>query len=104
MKISDALASAKYVVDSDGNKTEVVIPIETWKLLLAAWHELADLEGQENLLILQKWVESETTRVKQSEPMTFEEWDARWDELAQKVSQAWKGTKSGLEILSEMRR
>ncbi len=39
MKIADALASAKYVVDSDGNKTDVVIPIETWQMLLAAWQQ-----------------------------------------------------------------
>jgi len=28
MKIADALASAKYVVDADGNKTDVVIPLD----------------------------------------------------------------------------
>ena len=32
------------------------------------------------------------------------DWEARWDALAQKVSQAWKSEKSAVEILAEMRR
>jgi antitoxin (DNA-binding transcriptional repressor) of toxin-antitoxin stability system len=32
------------------------------------------------------------------------DWEARWDALAQKVSQAWKSDKSAVEILMEMRR
>jgi antitoxin (DNA-binding transcriptional repressor) of toxin-antitoxin stability system len=32
------------------------------------------------------------------------DWDARMDELAHKVSRAWKGKKSAVEVLSEMRR
>jgi antitoxin (DNA-binding transcriptional repressor) of toxin-antitoxin stability system len=32
------------------------------------------------------------------------DWDARWDALARRVSQAWKSEKSAVEILSEMRR
>jgi hypothetical protein len=32
------------------------------------------------------------------------DWEARWDALAQKVSQAWKSDKSAVEILTEMRR
>lgn len=32
------------------------------------------------------------------------DWDARMDALAQKVSRAWKGEKSAVETLSEMRR
>jgi hypothetical protein len=32
------------------------------------------------------------------------DWDAQMDELAQKVSRAWKGEKSAVENLSEMRR
>lgn len=104
MKIADALASAKYVVDSEGNKTEVVIPIETWKLFLDALHELVNLEGQDSLPVLQKWIEAETVNVTQREPLTFQEWESLWDAVVQKVSQSWKGTKSGVEILSEMRR
>lgn len=32
------------------------------------------------------------------------DWEARWDALTQKVSQAWKSDKSAVEILTEMRR
>jgi hypothetical protein len=32
------------------------------------------------------------------------DWEARLDALAQQVSQAWKGKKSAVEMLSEMRR
>jgi len=37
-------------------------------------------------------------------PKPVSDWDARMDELAQKVSRAWKGEKSAVEVLSEMRR
>ena len=32
------------------------------------------------------------------------DWDARMDDLARKVSRAWRGEKSAVDILSEMRR
>ena len=32
------------------------------------------------------------------------DWEARWDALAHKVSQAWKSDQSAVEILTEMRR
>jgi hypothetical protein len=31
-------------------------------------------------------------------------WEARWDPLAQRVSEAWQGEESAVELLSEMRR
>jgi len=31
MKISESLESARYMVDQQGNRTDVVIPFETWK-------------------------------------------------------------------------
>ena len=41
----------------------------------------------------------------QSEPaMSDDDLFAQWEELAQRVSKAWKSDKSALEILSEMRR
>ena len=39
-----------------------------------------------------------------AERKTVSDWDAQMDELAQKVSRAWKGEKSAVEVLSEMRR
>jgi antitoxin (DNA-binding transcriptional repressor) of toxin-antitoxin stability system len=34
----------------------------------------------------------------------FSDWEARMDQLAQKVSRAWKDERSAVEVLSEMRR
>lgn len=39
-----------------------------------------------------------------AERKPISDWDAQMDELAQKVSRAWKGEKSAVEVLSEMRR
>lgn len=35
---------------------------------------------------------------------TDTDWDARMDDLAQRVSRSWMGDKSAVDILSEMRR
>ena len=48
------------------------------------------------LLVSLKPEENERTKVS--------DWDVRMDALAQKVSRAWKGDKSAVEVLSEMRR
>jgi hypothetical protein len=57
MKISESLESARYLVDPKGNRTDVVIPFETWKKLLEAWERLvARLEDQEDRAILQEWL------------------------------------------------
>jgi antitoxin (DNA-binding transcriptional repressor) of toxin-antitoxin stability system len=39
-----------------------------------------------------------------TERMPISDWDAQMDELAQKVSRAWKGDKSAVEVLQETRR
>ena len=57
MKISDAIEGAKYVVDPHGNKTEIVIPMETWKKLLASWKKLLGLlEDEEDRAIMKEWL------------------------------------------------
>jgi hypothetical protein len=35
MTLVDVISAARYIVDSNGEKTEVVLPIETWEKLLA---------------------------------------------------------------------
>ncbi|MFZ5819530.1 MAG: hypothetical protein ACOYYJ_06490 [Chloroflexota bacterium] len=46
MKISE---SARYMVDTDGNRTDVVIPFETWQKLVGLWERLSErLEDQED--------------------------------------------------------
>jgi antitoxin (DNA-binding transcriptional repressor) of toxin-antitoxin stability system len=37
-------------------------------------------------------------------PRPVADWDAQWDALTNKISQAWKGDKSAVDILTEMRR
>lgn len=37
-------------------------------------------------------------------PRPVSDWDAQWEALAKRVSQAWKSDKSAIEILAEMRR
>ena len=39
-----------------------------------------------------------------TKPQPVPDWEAQWDALAQKISQAWKSDKSAVEILTEMRR
>jgi hypothetical protein len=57
MKISESLEAARYMVDPEGNRTDVVIPVETWKKLLEAWERLIErLEDQEDRVILQEWL------------------------------------------------
>jgi hypothetical protein len=57
MKISESLGSARYMVDPKGNRTDVVIPFETWQKLLEIWERLIDrLEDQEDRSILQEWL------------------------------------------------
>ena len=59
MKISDALEGAKYVVDPQGKKTEIVIPLETWKKILASWKKLLELlEEEEDRASMKEWLES----------------------------------------------
>jgi hypothetical protein len=58
MKISDAVAQANYLVDSEGKKTAVVLPVDTWEKLLSDWERLVEiLEDQEDLDIVKKWLE-----------------------------------------------
>jgi len=41
---------------------------------------------------------------RKAERKPVSDWDARMDDLAQEISRAWKGEKSAVEVLSEMRR
>lgn len=57
MTLSDAIGSARYIVDASGCKTEVILPVETWQRLLATWERLASLlEDQEDRQILRDWL------------------------------------------------
>lgn len=58
MTISEALTTVRYVTDSNGEKTDVLISMTAWKALLLHWKALIDvLEDQEDYAILQEWLE-----------------------------------------------
>jgi hypothetical protein len=57
MTLSKALASARYIVDADGRKTEVIIPVETWQHVLSTYERLITLlEDREDREILSSWL------------------------------------------------
>jgi len=84
----------------------MTVPVET------AERDLKDLLEQLHLGETITLVSSEGTPlalVVSLKPLPVEvepasDWEARWDALTQRVSQAWKSDKSAVEILTEMRR
>ena len=58
MTITEALTTVRYVTDSNGERTDVLISMTAWKALLLHWKALIDaLEDQEDYAILQEWLE-----------------------------------------------
>jgi hypothetical protein len=58
MKVTKATALVKYVADANGNKTDVLVPVEVWEALLASWKEMIDrLEDREDIGIFQEWMQ-----------------------------------------------
>jgi len=58
MTVAEVLATVRYVTDSKGKTTDVLIPLAAWKALLASWRQLMEsLEDQEDSAILQEWLE-----------------------------------------------
>jgi hypothetical protein len=58
MKVTQATALVKYVADANGNKTDVLVPVEVWEALLASWKEMIDrLEDREDIGIFQEWMQ-----------------------------------------------
>ena len=55
---SEVLAPIRYVVDANGEKTDVVIPVATWRKMLVSWKEVVELEeDKEDSAILQDWLQ-----------------------------------------------
>ena len=84
----------------------ITVPIETAErglrslleqLRLGETATLVSSEGAPEALLIS--LKSRTSRL---QPVS--DWDTRWDAMAQKVSQAWRGEKSAVEVLAEMRR
>jgi hypothetical protein len=58
MTLTEAFTAVRYLTDSSGEKTDVLIPLAAWKTLLASWKKLVELlEDQEDNAILQEWLE-----------------------------------------------
>ena len=58
MATSEVLAPIRYVVDANGEKTDVVIPVATWQRMLVSWREVVDLEeDKEDSAILRDWLQ-----------------------------------------------
>ncbi len=58
MKVTQATALVKYVADANGNKTDVLVPVEVWEALLASWKEMIErLEDREDIGIFQEWMQ-----------------------------------------------
>lgn len=58
MTLKEIEMSLRYVTDAEGEKIDVLVPLTTWKALLASWERLLEmLEDQEDKAILQEWLE-----------------------------------------------
>ena len=58
MTLKEIEMSLRYVTDAEGEKIDVLVPLTTWKALLASWERLLEmLEDQEDEAILQEWLE-----------------------------------------------
>lgn len=58
MTITEALTTVRYVTDSSGQRTDVLIPLASWKTILASWKKLMEeTEDREDSAILQEWLE-----------------------------------------------
>lgn len=58
MATSEVLAPIRYVVDANGERTDVMIPVATWQKLLVFWREAVEQEDdKEDSAILQDWLQ-----------------------------------------------
>jgi hypothetical protein len=89
----------------------ITLPIETAqrdlrglleKLTLGETVTLVGAEGAPQALLVS--LRSALAKPVLCETQAEADWEARWDALAQQVSDAWQSEKSTVEILTEMRR
>ena len=58
MMVAEALKTVRYVVDTDNERTDVLVPLTAWETLLASWEAVvALLEDQEDSQLLREWLE-----------------------------------------------
>ena len=57
MMLPETLTAVRYVMDGEGNKTDVLVPVTTWEALLAHRRDLVDrLEDQEDAALARQWL------------------------------------------------
>ncbi len=57
MNFVDVLTNVRYVTDTRGEKTDVLISLTDWEAILTLWKQLIEsLEDQEDRAILQEWL------------------------------------------------
>jgi hypothetical protein len=58
VSIGEALATVRYVLDANGQRTGVLVPLDSWQAILASWKQMMEtLEDQQNSAILQEWMD-----------------------------------------------
>jgi hypothetical protein len=63
MRIAESLADVRYVTNPDGDRTDVIVPLSAWESLLAFLEEMTDrLEDQEDIALLQEWLQARAAR------------------------------------------
>jgi hypothetical protein len=68
----ESLSAVRYVTDAKGERTDVLVPLPTWKALLASWQRLIELiEDQEDRAVLQDWLAQRARG--EAETITLEE-------------------------------
>jgi len=57
MVFPGTLKEVRYLTDANGERTDVLIPLATWKKLLVSWERLSEmLEDQEDRAVLREWL------------------------------------------------
>jgi hypothetical protein len=58
MTLTEALTTVRYVMDANGKRTDVLIPLASWQAILASWKQMMELlEDREDIAILLDWLE-----------------------------------------------
>jgi hypothetical protein len=72
--LREVLSSARYVVDSGGSKTDVVLSLSTWENLLAL------LEDLDDRLVVKEWLSRLQAGPFASGALRWEDVSAEWED------------------------
>ncbi len=58
MSLTEIFGSTRYVVDAQGEKTDVLVPLSVWKTITSTWEQVINIvEEKEDLAIFAEWYE-----------------------------------------------